>query len=199
MTDGLPAKIEQHVEISVLELVPWAWGKPRIAALLAAFVDRIQEIEDTLFDIMLQRELPEADLVRLKVLGRIVGQPRFGLSEEAYRLVLEARGLANVSKGTGRDMFGALDILVGPGDWVLLEIGDATLLLTTASTTFTAEQVKMISLVLPDVRAAGVGLFFLVPPPSDGLTFASSVSGGGGILASSISGGGDNSFSARLL
>lgn len=196
---SLPEQIPQHVELGVLSLTRDLWGKPRVAALLAAFLDQVQALEDDLFQIMVDRELPEADLVRLKVLGRIIGQPRFGLSEEAYRTVLETRGLANVSKGTARDVFAALDVLVGPGDWSLFELGDATLLLTTTATSFTAEQGKMIQLVLPDVRAAGVGLIFLFAPPSDGLTFASSVSGGGGILASSISGGGDNSFSVRTL
>lgn len=153
---SLPEQIEQHVELGVLSLTRDLWGKPRVAALLAAFLDRVQELEDDLFQIMVDRELPEADLVRLKVLGRIIGQPRFGLSEEAYRTVLEARGLANVSKGTARDVFSSLDVLLGPGAYLLVELGDATLSLSVLNTV-TAEQIKMLQLVLPDVRAAGVG------------------------------------------
>ncbi|HEY3484900.1 MAG TPA: hypothetical protein VGK49_05915, partial [Ilumatobacteraceae bacterium] len=107
---SLPEQIEQHTELGILTLTPDKWGKPRIAALLAAFLDRVQALEDDLFQIMVDRELPEADLVRLKVLGKLIGQPRFGLAEEDYRTVLQARGLANVSKGTARDVFGVLDV-----------------------------------------------------------------------------------------
>jgi hypothetical protein len=164
---SLPEQVTQHVETATLELVRPFWGLPRIASLLASFTEQIQALEDDLFQIMIDRELPEADLVRLKVLGRIIGQPRFGLSEEAYRTVLEARGLANVSKGTARDVRAAIDVLLGgPNEYLLTEVGDATLFLSVLSE-ITAEQLKMLTLVLPDVRAAGVGFQVLATSDAD--------------------------------
>lgn len=163
---SLPEQIEQHVETGLVSLVPAFWGKPRIAALLAAFLDRVQALEDDLFQIMVDRELPEADLVRLKVLGKLIGQPRFGLAEDDYRTVLEARGLANVSKGTARDVFGVLDVLLGAGQYVLIELGNATLSLSVLGTV-SANQIKMLRLVLPDVRAAGVGFQLVFSDDAD--------------------------------
>lgn len=157
---SLPAYVNQHVEVSILELTPDNWGKPRIAALLAAFLDQIQVLENELWEIIESRELPVADITRLKVLGKIVGQPRFGLSLEAYRTTIQARALANVSKGRAYDVFAALNVLLGEGTWTLNEVGDATLQLST-SDVLTAEEVKTLELVLPDVRAAGVGFQLL--------------------------------------
>lgn len=163
---SLPEYEPQHVEQGVISLVPAFWGRPRIAALLAAFLDQIQVLEDELFEIIESRELPVADLTRLKVLGKIVGQPRFGLSLEAYRTTIQARALANVSKGRAYDVFAALNVLLGEGTWSLFEVGDATLLLSTVDV-ITAEEVKTLELVLPDVRAAGVGFQLVFATDAD--------------------------------
>lgn len=163
---SLPEVITQHVEVATLELVPPMWGRPRIAALLAAFIDQIQALEDTAWEIIEQRELTEADLPRLKVLGKIVGQPRFGLTLEAYRLTIQARALANVSRGRASDILAVLNVLVGAGNYILLEVGDATLFLSITDV-LTAEQVKTLRLVLPDVRSAGVGFQLLTSGSSD--------------------------------
>ena len=148
--------IDRHLELALLKLAGPFWGKPRIGSVLAAFIDVLQLQEDDAWELLELRTLAEADLVRLKVLGKIVGQPRFGLTTEAYRLVIEARALANVSKGRAYDILAVLNVLVGPGEFVLTEVGNATLYLT-ITTPVTAEQLLMLRLVLPDVRAAGVG------------------------------------------
>lgn len=159
-------RIEQHSELAILKLAAPFWGRPRIASLLAAFTDLLQLQEDDAWDLLELRTLAEADLVRLKVLGKIVGQPRFGLTTEAYRLVIEARALANVSKGRAYDILAVLNVLVGPGEFVLTEVGNATLYLT-ITTPVTAEQLLMLRLVLPDVRAAGVGFQLLLGDSAD--------------------------------
>jgi hypothetical protein len=158
--------VNQHVEVGILKLAGPFWGKPRIASLLAAFLEVLQDQEDDVWAMLEQRTLEVADLVRLRVLGSIVGQPRFGLTTEAYRLVIEARALANVSKGRAYDILAVLDVLVGAGEFVLTEVGNATLFLTIL-TPLTAEQLKTLTLVLPDVRAAGVGFQLLVTGSAD--------------------------------
>jgi hypothetical protein len=158
--------VTQHRELAVLKLAGWAWGKPRIAALLCAFIDRIQEIEDDLHAVMLERTLAEGDLVRLKVLGKLIGQPRLGFALEDYRILLQARGLANVSRGRARDIIAVLELIIGPGLYTLTEVGDATLHLTT-DIELDANDVAMLRQVVPDVRAAGVGLQLLFPTDAD--------------------------------
>lgn len=158
--------VDQHAEIAVLKLAAPFWGKPRIASLLLAFINQIQEIEDNLHEIMLARTLAEGDLVRLKVLGKLIGQPRLNFALEDYRILLQARGLANVSRGRARDIIAVLELIIGPGQYTLTEVGDATLHLTT-DIELDANDVNMLRQVVPDVRAAGVGLQLLFPTDGD--------------------------------
>jgi hypothetical protein len=166
VAEGPLQYIATHDEIASRKLAPPFWGKPFIQAVLSAFVREIQTLEDTLWEMMELRTLPLADLPRLKVLGRIVGQPRFGLDTEDYRTLIEARALANVSRGRASDVFAVLNVILGEGTWSLFEVGNATLHLTT-SDVIDAEHVKMLELVLPDVRAAGVGFQLLFATDDD--------------------------------
>ena len=166
VSEGPLQYIATHDEIAARKLAPPFWGKPFIVALLSAFVREIQTLEDTIWEFMELRTLPLADMPRLKVLGKIVGQPRFGLDLEDYRTVIEARALANVSKGLASDVFAVLDVILGPGTWSLFEVGNATLMLTTPDVV-DATHVKMLGLVLPDVRAAGVGFQLLFATDED--------------------------------
>ncbi len=151
-------KIEQHTERAIVSLAPPFWGKPRIAAFLAAFADRIQSLEDDLWEIMESRTIDAGDLVRLKVIGRFIGQPRLTFDLETYRKVLKARARANVSKGTRTDILAVLTILLGPGEYEIVELGNATLYITALSA---VPDIRPVLAVLPDTRAAGVGLHFL--------------------------------------
>ena len=166
LVEGPLQYIPDHDEIASRKLAPPFWGKPFIQAVLSAFVREIQRLEDDLWEMMDLRTLPNADMPRLKVLGRIVGQPRFGLDLEDYRLVIEARALANVSRGRASDILAVLNVLLGPGQYILLEVGNATLFLDVLGLT-TPTQLKMLSLVLPDVRAAGVGFQVLSSDSAD--------------------------------
>ncbi len=159
---SLPEHIEQHRELGVLELAGPFWGKPRIASLLVAFLDRVQEFEDLVHQLLELRTVDGADIERLKILGKIVGQPRSGLNADDYRTLIKARALANVSRGRASDIFAVLELIVGatPTDYELFEVGNATLLLSIYFD-LPAEELNMLRQVLPDVRAAGVGFQLL--------------------------------------
>jgi len=157
--EGALQYIQQHDEIAARKLAPPFWGKPFVAALLSAFIEQIQALEDTLWEMLELRTLAGADLPRLKVLGKIVVQPRLGFDTEAYRKVIEARALVNVSRGRASDILGALDVLFGAGEYQLTEMGNATLSLT-ALQPVDAMGLAMAAAILPDVRAGGIGLQF---------------------------------------
>lgn len=156
----------QHVETGILQLAPPFWGRPRIASLLAAFLEVLQLQEDDVWALLEQRTIDAADLVRLKVLGRIVGQPRFGFDTEDYRTLIRARALANVSRGRASDVLAVLDLVLGEGEYLLVEVGSATLQLT-ALQPIDANGIAMLTQVLPDVRAAGVGFQLLFAEDTD--------------------------------
>lgn len=158
--EGALQYIRDHEEVAARKLAPPFWGKPFVAAVLAALTRELQSLEDTFWEILESRTLENADLTRLKVLGKIVGQPRLGFGTEAYRTLIEARALANVSRGRASDLLAVLTLLLGEGDFVLLAVGNATLYIT-ALEPVDAEGVAMVAQILPDTRAAGVGLQFL--------------------------------------
>lgn len=165
-----------HDEVASRQLAPPFWGKPNIQAVLSSFVQRIQELEDTLWQVLELHTLAGADLTRLKVLGKIVGQPRLGFDEETYRKVIAGRGAANVSKGRGRDILVALNALFGPANYVLTEMGDA-LIYVTALDAIDDQQIAMVTEILPDVRSAGVGLQFLFSESSGVARWGSAIWG----------------------
>ncbi len=148
---------ETNHRAAILDLAAPFWGKPRIVSVLVAALDQIQRLEDDAWDIMVSRTLDEADIVRLKVLGKLVGQPRHGFDTEDYRTLIRARARANRSQGTARDLAEVLLILVGSANFSMVEAGDATLLVT-ALIPLDANALAMLAEILPDTRAAGVGL-----------------------------------------
>lgn len=157
-------QIEQHLEEAITGLAPPWWGKPRIASLVKSFIDQVQALEDELWDVIVERELETADLERLKVLGKIIGQPRLTFDEETYRTVLKARALANVSQGRASDILAVLELLFGTGNYTLTEVGNATLLISAGEPLTGIEAAEA---VLPDVRAAGVGFQLLFSDSAD--------------------------------
>lgn len=152
--------IADHEERGVRELVPPYWGKPFVAAVLQSVLREIQTLEDTLWEMLELRTLAGADLPRLKVLGKIVGQPRLGFDTETYRTVIEARARANRSQGRAIDLLEVLAILLGEANFVLVELGGATLQII-ALEPLDELGLAMVVAVLPDTRAAGVGLFLV--------------------------------------
>jgi len=159
---------ETNHRAGILSLAAPFWGKPRIVAILVAVLDQIQRIEDDAWDILELRTIDNADLVRLKVLGKLVGQPRFGFDTEDYRALIKARARANRSQGRALDIVEVCAILIGAAvtDFSMTEGGNATLYVS-AFTPLSDTDVAKIRLILPDTRAAGVGLQFLWGDPAD--------------------------------
>ncbi len=151
---------ETNHRAAILALAPPFWGKPRIVSILVAALDQVQRIEDDAWDILELRTLENADLVRLKVLGKLVGQPRLGFDTEDYRALIRARARANRSQGRALDLVEVMAILVGEANFSMTEGGNATLYIS-ALTPLSDTDVAKVSVILPDTRAAGVGLQFL--------------------------------------
>lgn len=158
-------RVNQHWETGVISLVPPFWGKPRIASLLGAFLDRCQVIEDELWAMLERRDLATADLVGLVVLGKIVGQPRFGFATEDYRKLIEARGRANRSQGRSGDLLAVLNVIFGSGSYSRFTPGGATAIIQVESQV-TATDVRLAEQVVGDTVPAAVAVLLLTQQAS---------------------------------
>ncbi len=86
-TDGLAKLLAQFKDM------------PRMEAVLGAFLDQIQKIEDVLWALFTEDWIDTATGDRLDVLGDIVGEERGGASDEEYRSFIRARVRVNRSTG----------------------------------------------------------------------------------------------------
>ena len=75
-------------------------GKPKLAAFISAFTDQSQDLEDGAFGVLLDTIIETAAGVQLDGAGVIVGRARGGLSDDLYRVRLQAQILLNKSSGT---------------------------------------------------------------------------------------------------
>jgi hypothetical protein len=102
------------VRAGVLDLVPAYWGKPRITSLLVALLNAVQRLEDAASDVLEIFPIGAADLERLRVLGRIVGEPRLDRDLERYRRAIRGRAIANQSRGRLTDLARISAIVLAP-------------------------------------------------------------------------------------
>lgn len=73
--------------------------------LIAALVTPMQDIEDALWDLLVNRSIETAEGAQLDQLGYIVGEPRRGLDDEAYRRHVRARVATNKSSGRVNELY----------------------------------------------------------------------------------------------
>ena len=95
---------DRLVEEGVLRLAPPFWGKPRIASILVAILWEVERVERALFDVLTKRRLANATDAQLETLGRLVGEARYGRTDDAYRVAIRGRILANRSRGVLPDL-----------------------------------------------------------------------------------------------
>ncbi len=145
--DGLARLLEQYK------------GKPRMTALVSAWLDECQAVEDALWSIYYQRELQNdvaADDLLDKI-GKIVGQLRGSLDDATYRAYIRARIRANRSGGTPPDLYNVFTLLFGPGYVAMVYVQGGT-----ASFEF-----RILDELTPDQAAAGVS--FLIDSKAAGV------------------------------
>ncbi|KKK91869.1 hypothetical protein LCGC14_2708620 [marine sediment metagenome] len=85
---------------ALANLIEFFKNKPKIAAFISAFVDQSQDVEDGSFEVLLDTIIETAVGVQLDGIGVIVGRARGGLTDDLYRVRLQAQILLNKSSGT---------------------------------------------------------------------------------------------------
>lgn len=98
------AHITDHAQAGVGLLIEQYKGMPRLEGMLRAYLNRVQELEDAIWSVIIGRLVDYAVGIQLDVLGRLVGQVRNGATDEPYRARIRARIAANRSLGTPDDI-----------------------------------------------------------------------------------------------
>ncbi len=169
MGNRVAVDLEQETQIeerACSHLLPFAWGKPRITSLLRSFAKEAQRVEDSAWELFLLTDVATADLPRLKLLGKLIGQAQHALDTEQYRRAIIARAIANRSEGAIADIFRVLNSLLGSVEYTVVEPGNATLIIS-ALDPLDESDFAVVREVLPFARAGGVGLQFLYTTEDD--------------------------------
>lgn len=96
--------IGDHAERAAADVITPLKRKPRFRAFLDALMVGVQRLEDECFDLIVGRALDVAYGDALEQWGALVGEPRLGLGDDAYRRFLLARIRVNRSRGTVDDL-----------------------------------------------------------------------------------------------
>lgn len=103
MAGELIAQNTDH-EGAVRRFIEQFKNKPDLEALTRSYLRQLQDVEDALFEIILERNIDDAIGVQLSIIADIVGQPKTTSDDERFRTAIRARIAINLSDGTGEDV-----------------------------------------------------------------------------------------------
>lgn len=147
-----------HCQNMIDNLLQQFKGKPRFEDFLHNFCDQFQDLEDTLFDLYLNRALETAVGAQLDGLGQIIGLERGAMDDDDYRLRLKAQIQLNVSSGTPEELLGLCVALQPLVEFELNEYGPASVVIT--ANDVLGIDGDVISAILHSGKVGGVKLIF---------------------------------------
>ena len=139
--------------------------------LIGALVVPIQDLEAALQQLLIDRSVDTAVGTQLDVIGRIVAQPRDGLSDDDYRRYIRARIATHRSTGTTEDLVKITRLIVYQDDasYVIKNEGTATVRITIEDVAVTDALGGIAYDFAVLTRAAGVRVVveWLTSPPAN--------------------------------
>ena len=78
-------RVEDHCADGLELLLSQFQNKPRLAGVLCALLESVQEAEDAAWQLLTERDLDSAVGAQLDQLGRLVGEERQGRTDDQYR------------------------------------------------------------------------------------------------------------------
>lgn len=103
-------------------------GKTKYAALLEVYSTQMQEAQAVLLTLLALTSITDSEGAQLDGIGTIVGEPRHGRDDAAYRLALRTRILINTSSGTIEELLAIVRAVLGDGPILqLVELGNASM------------------------------------------------------------------------
>lgn len=151
-------------------------AKPKLEALYGIQADRIQKLEDTLFEIhesAMSFESTGADLDRL---GWVLGEARQGRTDFVYRRWLKGRAFVNRSAGRGDDLLFLLKLILGDEaqpSYTELPPGtrDAEAYVHLEGVTLSGAEAEQVVAILNQAKPSGVRLYFTQAAPATAFRF----------------------------
>lgn len=167
-------KVEDHCADGLELLLEQFKDKPRLAGVLCAFLEQVQEVEDATWQLLTERDLDTAVGAQLDMLGRLVGEERRGRTDDQYRPFVRARILINRSNGLPEEILTILRVVLGAGVGLRLREDFPAAFTVIVSELGTLTPDTLIRL-LQQAKAAGVRVLleYSAVPPEEAFTFAS--------------------------
>ena len=174
----LVSKIDTHVADGLTRLLHQYQDTPRVQALVATLVAEAQSLEDALFALDAGRQWANAEGAQLDGLGEIVGMPRNGAGDDAYRGLIAAAVARNNSDGTSAALvrsvaaaFGATAVFSKGANSIGASGVGSVVAFGVGSPTTNPDYYGQIETILANTLAASVSLMYLTTFDAGG-TFA---------------------------
>lgn len=160
-----PIKITDHADQGVAKFLEQFKDKAALEAWARSYLNRIQELEDAIGEVILIRGIDDSEGVGLNAIGKIVGRPRLALIDADYRIALRAQIRINRSSGTPEDLLDVTGLSIPAGqDFTLDEAYPATVIIEVLGQSVFNLLVLLDNLIR--TKAGGVKLFLGYNPGS---------------------------------
>lgn len=177
--DVLSGDTVDHVASAQARLLAQFQDKPNWTAILTALIAPVQDLESSAQQLLLLTSIDDSFGLQLDNIGAIIGEPRQGFDDTAYRLHLKARVFLNRSSGTPEDILGMFSVLTGAA-LELTEFFPAALELVVPEAALDVTLAPYFAKFLQQAKAAGVGAIFRWSPAVGTETFGFAGSDGQG-------------------
>lgn len=169
--------VPDHATLAVNRLAQQFKDKPKIVALVRALCVPIQDIENALWQLKTQRGFNGIG-IQLDLIGKIVGQPRNGLSDHDYLIYLRAKIAANNSIGTVENLLTVASLIVNdPTNQIQVTPYTVATLVVAIANQISPAVLTALNAFLHQAVAAGVRLMTVatVEPVANTFTFDGTV------------------------
>lgn len=110
-----PTQSTDHARRGLAKFLEQFKDKAKLNAFARSYLDRIQEAEDALWEILTIRGIDASSGIGLDMIGNLVKRKRLGLEDDDYKIALKAQIRINRSSGTPEDLITVTGLSVPAG------------------------------------------------------------------------------------
>lgn len=137
----------------------WLEDSLNFLAVLRAISDQVQNIDDNTVELVTERYLSNAVGAQLDQWGLILGEPRVGRPDEAYRSAIRIRILRNTTNATPNRIIRIIVALAGAENAKYSDLGSATFGVDLFGAAANAETLSLAKIAIGEAKPAGVGFY----------------------------------------